>query len=89
MRDPGSLARVAVCARRGARDHLEHGAGNLYQDGLQRARFLTAIALLQRSGAVRQITSPTRYRLRSLTSADFPSALGPQSDAQIEACYVR
>jgi cell division protein ZapE len=63
---------------------------NLYPDGLQRARFLPAIALLQRACAVRKIESATDYRLRSLTQAPtFHHPLGPQADAQIEACYVR
>ncbi|MGN6513517.1 MAG: cell division protein ZapE [Lysobacteraceae bacterium] len=41
--------------------------GNLYAGGLQRARFLPAIALLQRHCAVLHLDSPQDYRLRALT----------------------
>jgi cell division protein ZapE len=64
--------------------------GNLYRDGLQRARFLAAIALLQRHCVVLHLQSPHDYRLRSLTQAPtyhFP--LGVEADAAVEACYLR
>jgi cell division protein ZapE len=63
---------------------------NLYPDGLQRARFLPAIALLQRHCAVRQMQSPTDYRLRSLTQAPtYHHPLGAAAEAAIEGFYER
>ena len=63
---------------------------NLYRDGLQRARFLPAIALLQRHCAVLNLRSPNDYRLRSLTQAPtYHTPLGAAADAAIEACYER
>ena len=40
---------------------------NLYKDGLQRARFVPAIALIERECVVMEIASSTDYRLRELT----------------------
>jgi cell division protein ZapE len=63
---------------------------NLYRDGLQRARFLPAIALLQRHCAVLHLQSPNDYRLRSLTQAPtYHHPLGADADAALEACYER
>jgi cell division protein ZapE len=63
---------------------------NLYRDGLQRARFLPAIALLQRHCMVLHLQSPNDYRLRSLTQAPtYHHPLGADADAALEACYER
>ncbi|MCB1627026.1 MAG: AFG1 family ATPase [Xanthomonadales bacterium] len=58
----------------------------LYRDGLQRARFLPAIALLEQHCTVLHLESPTDYRLRALTSA--PLYLCP-NDAASEAALDR
>lgn len=54
----------------------------LYRDGLQRSRFLPAIALIQSHCRVVELVSPTDWRLRSLTRA--PVYLVP-ADAGNEA----
>lgn len=55
---------------------------NLYAGGLQRARFLPAIALLERHCAVLHLDSPQDYRLRALTrSPVYRAPLDPESDA--------
>jgi cell division protein ZapE len=57
----------------------------LYQDGLQRARFLPAIALLERDCAVVHLDSAQDYRLRALTrSPVYRQPLDAQSDAWLE-----
>ena len=43
--------------------------GKLYENGLQRERFLPAIALLEENCAVVELDSPVDYRLRSLEQA--------------------
>lgn len=55
---------------------------NLYQGGLQRARFLPAIGLLERNCAVVELASVHDWRLRALTRA--PVYLTPD-DARTEA----
>jgi cell division protein ZapE len=53
----------------------------LYRDGLQRARFLPAIALIERHCAVHRIDSPQDYRLRTLTQAPvYRHPLGAEAD---------
>ena len=52
---------------------------NLYKDGLQRARFLPAIALIEQHCLVMEIASSTDYRLRELTRS--PVYRVPADDA--------
>ena len=55
---------------------------DLYRDGLQRARFLPAIALLEQHCDVVELISTTDYRLRALTrSPVYRAPLDAQSDA--------
>jgi len=58
----------------------------LYKDGLQRARFLPAIASLQRHCVVLHLDSPQDYRLRALTrSPVYRQPLDDQSDSWLRA----
>jgi len=62
----------------------------LYRDGLQRARFLPAIALLEEHLKVVNVDAGTDYRLRTLEQAElyhFP--LGPAADAGLEDSFQR
>ena len=54
---------------------------NLYRDGLQRERFLPAIAMLEANTVVLYLDSATDYRLRALTKSPvYRAPLDAQSD---------
>lgn len=58
---------------------------NLYQDGLQRARFLPAIDLIKQHCSVVELISTTDYRLRALTrSPVYRTPLDAAADAWLE-----
>jgi cell division protein ZapE len=62
---------------------------DLYRDGLQRERFLPAIALLQQHLEVLQVAGPTDYRLRQLTQAGtYLIRATPGTQARLEALFV-
>ncbi|MEO8803527.1 MAG: cell division protein ZapE [Rudaea sp.] len=63
---------------------------NLYRDGLQRARFLPAIALLQQHCEVRELISPQDYRLRALTrSGVYFRPLDDAAERALDDCFER
>jgi cell division protein ZapE len=63
---------------------------NLYKDGLQRARFLPAIAALEKHCKVLELVSPQDYRLRALTQAAvYHQPLGAAADAELEAAFAQ
>jgi len=58
---------------------------DLYKDGLQRARFLPAIALVEQYCEVVELVSDTDYRLRALTrSPVYRAPLDADSDAWLQ-----
>jgi cell division protein ZapE len=60
----------------------------LYRDGLQRARFLPAIRLLERQLEVFRLEGTTDYRLRHLTQAGtYLDALAPDTAARLAALF--
>ena len=62
----------------------------LYKDGLQRARFLPAIALVKQHTEVVNVDSGNDYRLRTLEQAElyyFP--LGDDANLHLERCYQK
>jgi cell division protein ZapE len=64
--------------------------GELYRDGLQRASFLPAIALIEAHCAVRELASTQDHRLRALTrAATYLIPLGPASEAGLAAHFER
>lgn len=62
----------------------------LYKDGLQRARFLPAIALLNQHTEVVNIDGGTDYRLRSLEQAElYHSPLDEEADKSLYESFYR
>lgn len=60
----------------------------LYRDGLQRARFVPAIELIERHCEVVELLGPTDYRLRALVRSPlWLVPTGPASDARLSALY--
>jgi cell division protein ZapE len=61
----------------------------LYRAGLQRDRFLPAIALLERHCRVLELASPTDYRLRRLEQAPvYLTPLGPSADTALARAFA-
>ncbi len=61
----------------------------LYQDGLQRERFLPAIQLLNIHTQVINVDGGVDYRLRSLEQAQlFYTPLGDSTDQLLQACFT-
>ena len=64
--------------------------GLLYQDGLQRAKFLPAIALIQQHCEVVELLSTQDYRLRTLTSAGvYFTPLSAAAERGMATCFER
>ena len=62
---------------------------DLYKDGLQRARFLPAIAAIERHCEVVELASDTDYRLRALTrSPVYRAPLDAGSDAWLQQRWI-
>lgn len=60
----------------------------LYENGLQRQRFLPAIALIERHCEVLNVDGGTDWRLRSLEKAEiYHSPLGPGAEALMQASF--
>lgn len=63
---------------------------NLYKDGLQRARFVPAIELLEQNCAIVELVSARDYRLRALTQAGvYFSPLGSAAERALADCFAR
>ena len=64
--------------------------GQLYRDGLQRAKFLPAIAMLREHCEVLELLSAQDYRLRALTQAGvYFTPLGADAERALDACFAR
>ncbi|PIQ36636.1 MAG: cell division protein ZapE [Lysobacterales bacterium CG17_big_fil_post_rev_8_21_14_2_50_64_11] len=62
---------------------------NLYRDGLQRARFAPAIALIERHCHVHELVSVADYRLRQLTQAPvYLSPLDANAEHTLHSCFA-
>lgn len=62
----------------------------LYKDGLQRARFLPAIELIEQNCEVVTLPSKQDYRLRALTHAGvYFTPLGAAAEQALAACFER
>jgi len=62
----------------------------LYRDGLQRAKFLPAIALLEQHCEVLRLQSSQDYRLRALTEAGiYFTPLDARAERALAACFER
>lgn len=60
----------------------------LYANGLQRARFLPAIALIEKDCVVHKLGSQTDFRLRRLTAADtWHVPIDPDGEAQMAEAF--
>ena len=62
----------------------------LYKDGLQRARFLPAIALIKQHVDVISVDGGVDYRLRALEQAElYHSPLGAAAESSLQASFAR
>jgi cell division protein ZapE len=62
----------------------------LYHDGLQRAKFLPAIALIERHCEVVELAAAEDYRLRALTASGvYFTPLGEAAERALAACFER
>jgi len=63
---------------------------DLYKNGLQRDRFLPAIALIKSNTQVVNVDSGIDYRLRVLERAEiYHYPLDPEADAELDRCFQR